>query len=156
MLCTCSGWWYCISGHMIWFVPSIIVCGVIALTAPGDILPILMKVAQLVFLYRTHTDLLFHGFYLDKCMLPFNRHVSLILAGTIKKRCTRAVTRSLHPVYHYLWRGKTPVLSLVAIPRSTTVSVSRTRQCCSLTLWTYNCNCQQVFMSEVCVIKILF
>ena len=30
--------------------------------------PILMKVAQLVFLYRTHTDLVFHGFYLDKCI----------------------------------------------------------------------------------------
>ena len=29
---------------------------------------ILMKVAQLVFLYRTHTDLAFHGFYLDKCI----------------------------------------------------------------------------------------
>ena len=27
-----------------------------------------MKVAQLVFLYRTHTDLVFHGFYLDKCI----------------------------------------------------------------------------------------
>ena len=25
-----------------------------------------MKVAQLVFLYRTHTDLVLHGFYLDK------------------------------------------------------------------------------------------
>ena len=30
--------------------------------------PILMKVAQLVFLYRTHTDLVFHGFYWDKCI----------------------------------------------------------------------------------------
>ena len=29
---------------------------------------ILMKVAQLVFLYRTHTDLVSHGFYLDKCI----------------------------------------------------------------------------------------
>ena len=27
-----------------------------------------MKVVQLVFLYRTHTDLVFHGFYLDKCI----------------------------------------------------------------------------------------
>ena len=27
-----------------------------------------MKVAQLVFLYRTHTDLVSHGFYLDKCI----------------------------------------------------------------------------------------
>ena len=27
-----------------------------------------MKVAQLVFLYRTHTDLVFLGFYLDKCI----------------------------------------------------------------------------------------
>ena len=27
-----------------------------------------MKVAQLVFLYRSHTDLVFHGFYLDKCI----------------------------------------------------------------------------------------
>ena len=27
-----------------------------------------MKVAQLVFLNRTHTDLVFHGFYLDKCI----------------------------------------------------------------------------------------
>ena len=27
-----------------------------------------MKVAQLVFLYRTHTDLVFHGVYLDKCI----------------------------------------------------------------------------------------
>ena len=25
-----------------------------------------MKVTQLVFLYRTHTNLVFHGFYLDK------------------------------------------------------------------------------------------
>ena len=33
-----------------------------------DIWPILMKVAQLVFLYRTHTDVVFHGFYLDKCI----------------------------------------------------------------------------------------
>ena len=30
--------------------------------------PIIMKVAQLVFLYRTHTDLVSHGFYLDKCI----------------------------------------------------------------------------------------
>ena len=30
--------------------------------------PILMKVAKLVFLYRTHTDLVFQGFYLDKCI----------------------------------------------------------------------------------------
>ena len=27
-----------------------------------------MKVTQLVFLYRTHTDLVYHGFYLDKCI----------------------------------------------------------------------------------------
>ena len=27
-----------------------------------------MKVSQLVFLYRTHTDLVSHGFYLDKCI----------------------------------------------------------------------------------------
>ena len=27
-----------------------------------------MKVAQLVFLYRTHTDLVFHGLYLDICI----------------------------------------------------------------------------------------
>ena len=27
-----------------------------------------MKVAQLVFIYRTHTDLVFHGFYLEKCI----------------------------------------------------------------------------------------
>ena len=27
-----------------------------------------MKVAQLVFLYRNHTDLVFHGFHLDKCI----------------------------------------------------------------------------------------
>ena len=33
-----------------------------------NIWPILMKVAQLVFFYRTRTDLLFHGFYLDKCI----------------------------------------------------------------------------------------
>ena len=35
---------------------------------PTNIWPILMKVAQLVFLYRTHTDLVFHGYYLDKCI----------------------------------------------------------------------------------------
>ena len=27
-----------------------------------------MKVTQLAFLYRTHTDLVFHVFYLDKCI----------------------------------------------------------------------------------------
>ena len=27
-----------------------------------------MKVAHLVFFYRTHTDLVFRGFYLDKCI----------------------------------------------------------------------------------------
>ena len=36
-------------------------------TKEAYIWPILTKVAQLVFLYRTHRDLVFHGFYLDKC-----------------------------------------------------------------------------------------
>ena len=44
----------------------------VAVSTPWELYPtkwpVLVNVAQLVFLYRTHTDLVSHGFYLDKCI----------------------------------------------------------------------------------------
>ena len=63
--------------------------------------PILMKVAQLVFLYRTATDFVFHAFYLDKCIDPIEGFQAIHSFPYVERetRATEAVKGHFWPFW---------------------------------------------------------